>query len=129
MIVAITGGRKHKVTQAELDAFDELLRELHADVVVHGAAPGVDTDVAAHVKRMRPRSIRVYGYPVDEALDGKWPAAGCIRNGRMLKESRAQKLVAFRGGSGTADCVRRAMVRGLPIWLIGPDGAVERLIY
>lgn len=125
MIVAITGGRDHRVTHTELIAFNVLRYELHITVLAHGAARGVDTDVSGHVKRMWPRSIKVVPYAVDEAKDGKWPAAGCRRNGRMLRESGAQALIAFKGGNGTADCAQQAIALGLPVHFVGVDGSVE----
>ena len=43
-------------------------------------------------------------------------AAGARRNGEMLAEGGVVAVVAFPGGSGTADMVRRARRAGLPVW-------------
>lgn len=57
-------------------------------------------------------------YPVDHALDGPWPAAGPRRNQRMLERSRPTLGIAFPGGRGTADMVRRMRAAGIPVQVI-----------
>jgi len=42
-------------------------------------------------------------------------AAGPIRNQQMLDEGRPHLVVAFPGGTGTADMVRRAKAAGVPV--------------
>lgn len=42
-------------------------------------------------------------------------AAGPERNGRMLREFRPDKVLAFPGGKGTADCVRQAGALGIEV--------------
>lgn len=42
-------------------------------------------------------------------------AAGPIRNSRMLLEGRPSLVIAFPGGSGTADMVSRAERKGVPV--------------
>lgn len=54
-------------------------------------------------------------YPVDHQLDGPWPGAGPRRNARMLRLSKPDKVIAFPGGRGTADMVRRARAANVPI--------------
>lgn len=49
--------------------------------IVHGAARGADS-IAGDVAREL--GLEAKAYPVDEALDGPWPAAGIRRNQRML---------------------------------------------
>lgn len=46
----------------------------------------------------------------------KGRAAGPIRNQLMLDEHTPDALVAFPGGRGTADMVRRATAAGLKMW-------------
>src|SRR4051812_40652519 len=79
--IAITGGRDHNVTCAELVAFYRFWRRLGGTILIHGAARGVDTDMGIKAKI---RGIKVVPVPVDQALDGPWPAAGHRRNWRML---------------------------------------------
>lgn len=59
-------------------------------------------------------------FPVDHRLDGPWPAAGPRRNARMLQESRPDLVIAFPGGRGTADMVRRAKAVGVKVQEIAP---------
>lgn len=40
--------------------------------------------------------------------------AGFRRNQRMLDESKPDVVVAFRGGDGTEDMVKRAVAAGVP---------------
>jgi hypothetical protein len=55
----------------------------------------------------------VEGYPADWQMHGR--AAGPIRNQRMLDEGKPDLVIAFPGGRGTADMVRRAMRAGVKI--------------
>ena len=52
--------------------------------------------------------------PADWTKHGK--AAGPIRNQKMLDEC-PDLVVAFPGGKGTADMVRRAMKAGIDCWV------------
>lgn len=42
--------------------------------------------------------------------------AGPIRNQRMIDEGRPDHVIAFKGGTGTADMVRRAVKASVPVW-------------
>jgi hypothetical protein len=42
-------------------------------------------------------------------------AAGPMRNQQMLDEGKPDLVIAFPGGSGTADMVRRAKAAGVPV--------------
>lgn len=64
---------------------------------------------AATNHRHRP----VRAFPADWHRDGK--AAGPIRNRRMLLEGMPDLVVAFPGGRGTADMVRRARAAGIEV--------------
>lgn len=52
-------------------------------------------------------------YPAEWDKHGK--AAGHIRNQRMLDEGKPDLVVAFPGGRGTADMVRRARQAGVEV--------------
>jgi hypothetical protein len=52
-------------------------------------------------------------FPADWKTHG--PAAGAIRNQQMLDEGKPDIVVAFPGGSGTADMVRRATKAGVEV--------------
>lgn len=42
-------------------------------------------------------------------------AAGPIRNGTMLREFKPDVVLAFPGGTGTADCVKQARAMKIPV--------------
>ena len=54
-----------------------------------------------------------------EGFSARWQefgdAAGPERNGRMLRTFRPEKVIAFPGGKGTADCVLQAEALGIDI--------------
>ena len=78
------------------------------DTIIHGGAPGADTLAAGVAKEM---GIEQKGYPADWRKHGK--AAGPIRNQLMLDDGKPDIVVAFPGGKGTADMIRRATGRVL----------------
>lgn len=43
------------------------------------------------------------------------PAAGPRRNQKMLEDGKPDIVIAFPGGKGTADMVRRARLAGVPV--------------
>ena len=62
-------------------------------------------------------------FPADWKTHGR--AAGPIRNQRMLDEGKPDLVIAFPGGKGTADMVRRARKAGVPVQEI-PPAAIRR---
>jgi hypothetical protein len=52
-------------------------------------------------------------YPADWRTHGR--TAGPIRNQRMIDDGKPDLVVAFPGGRGTADMVRRAEAAGIPV--------------
>lgn len=108
MRLAVTGGRDHVPTPAELSVFDVLWAALGALTLVHGDARGVDRLVAAYVARTHP-SARVMVFPANWQTHGR--SAGHKRNTAMLR-SGVEALIAFPGGRGTANCVQQAQRLG-----------------
>lgn len=78
--------------------------------VIHGAAKGADQMADAWAKR-HALDVRAYRANWDEHR----LAAGPIRNQLMLDEGKPQFVVAFPGGVGTADMVRRAKAAGIDV--------------
>jgi hypothetical protein len=115
MRVLVCGGRDYadgKRVFAELDA---LMRPAFAAgdaefVVIHGNAPGADTLADAWAAR---RNVGREPYGADWKANGR--AAGPIRNARMLAEGRPDLVLAFPGGRGTADMVRKANRAGVKV--------------
>lgn len=88
--------------------------------LVLGGARGVDT-IAEDWAVVNWVNHKVY--PADWAKYGK--AAGAIRNQQMLDEGNPTLVVAFPGGRGTADMVRRATEARLAVTLIPAPEAVS----
>lgn len=78
--------------------------------IISGEADGVDsaaTDFAVV------NYTQYKGFPADWKTHGK--AAGPIRNQQMLDEGKPDLVIAFPGGNGTADMVRRARKAGVEV--------------
>lgn len=87
---------------------DALHAEKPFDRIATGAAPGADTLADTWA---RTQSIRVERYYALWRTHGD--AAGPIRNQKMLDEERPDVVIAFPGGRGTADMMRRAKEAGV----------------
>lgn len=109
MRLLVTGGRDFKDRTLAFATLDNLDREHCIDVVIHGAARGADTEAA---RWCSVRGVPSWPFPADWSL-GK--GAGIVRNQQMLDEAFPETVLAFPGGTGTADMVRRARAAGLPV--------------
>ncbi len=82
---------------------------LRDPIIQHGGCSGAD--------RLAADEAMGLGYTVSCTM-ADWKrhgnAAGPIRNQEMVDEG-ADLLIAFGGGKGTADCVRRAEKAGIPV--------------
>jgi YspA, cpYpsA-related SLOG family len=88
----------------------ETLDSIGITDLAHGAARGVDAlahDWAWH------RGVAVTAYPADWEKHGR--AAGVLRNQQMLDEFHPDLVIAFPGGRGTADMVRRATAANVQV--------------
>lgn len=108
--VLVCGGRDFDDQAAVFGAL-----ECHAvpgqDSIIQGGAPGADR----LAREWCHQSLCQYeNYPADWKTHGR--AAGPIRNQQMIDEGRPTKVVAFPGGRGTADMVRRARAAGIPVF-------------
>lgn len=109
MRVIIAGGRNYTFDNSDIEFLDNLYASHEFDVVLSGNARGAD---ACGEKWAKSRHIELEVYPAKWELHGR--AAGVIRNAEMVK--RADALIAFPGGLGTADVTRRARQAGLRVW-------------
>lgn len=108
MRVIICGGRDYAFTAEDYAWLDGLRESLPITEVVHGGAPGADRWGGKWALK---RKIPVVVFCAEWRTLGK--AAGPIRNDRMAKYAEA--CIAFPGGRGTADMIRRATERGLRV--------------
>lgn len=107
MRFAVTGGRDF----ADWDAIVHALRQIpETATLVHGAARGADSLAAKFWNGIHGRPTEPH--PADWSKYRK--AAGHIRNQEMIN-SGIDLLIAFPGGVGTADMVRRAKVAGISV--------------
>ncbi len=135
MIVAVTGGHDVLPTAAELDVLLLGLDALHCTTLRHGQASGVDGAVSrALFKR---RHIAVESWPARWRPRGVLDrSAGPRRSAAMLRgdpsdpsvewprsdyspRPRADLLIAWPGGPGTAGCIKAAGRMGIAVVQIG----------
>lgn len=105
--VLICGGRDYNDKRSIYRSLDGLFPRPTA--IIHGGASGADFWAG---RWAADHDVPCEKYAVDHAIDGPWPAAGPRRNARMLEKSKPHMVVAFPGGRGTADMVRRARAAG-----------------
>jgi hypothetical protein len=112
MRILVCGGRDFR----DYDLLSSVLRNIIMSVgsfpvtIIHGGARGADA-LAGQYARRTACNERVF--PANWAKYGR--AAGFRRNAEMLKEGVPHMVVAFPGGRGTADMVKRAKAAGVPV--------------
>lgn len=105
MIVLVTGGRWYW----DWYTINEVLDLIGPSRLIHGGAQGADTMADNWAKRCG--LLNVQSYPIRRPTEN-----GFMRNARMLRdEPTIDLVVAFPGGNGTADMVRRARASGIPV--------------
>lgn len=108
-IVLVCGGRDF----ADADLVARTLSSWAPRRIIHGGARGLDA-LAGHWAALH--QVEVKTYPADwKALGRK---AGPIRNQQMLDSEEIHFVLAFPGGRGTADMVRRSRSHGLIVYEI-----------
>jgi len=105
--VAVCGGRDFSDTDLLVAILDRLV--LKGDVIVHGDAKGADS-MADFYARSRGRDV----IRVPARWDSYGKGAGPRRNA-VIAALPLRLLIAFPGGVGTADMVKRARARGIPV--------------
>lgn len=110
MRVLVCGGREFTDREALTQVLEHLRRTRGIFLLIAGGARGADTMAAEWAKTA---SIPCEVYMAD--WDGLGSKAGPIRNQRMLDEGKPDLVVAFPGGRGTADMVRRARDAGVEV--------------
>ena len=109
--VIVCGGRSYDDRSAVYAALDRLHVDTPLVRLIHGAATGADT--LAHEWAVE-RGIMDEAFPANWEKNGR--AAGPIRNKAMIILGKPHLVVAFPGGHGTADMVRRARAAGIEVW-------------
>lgn len=112
MIIIVCGGRDYTAREEAFRLLDQLHAAYPVTGVVQGEARGADT---LGKQWAYSRGITTYSYPADWDAHGR--KAGAIRNADMLKNNPPPTYcVAFPGGVGTADMIRKANKEGLVVW-------------
>lgn len=111
MRVIICGGRNFSEPAQVHRELDRIHAERSISVLMEGGATGVDRFAFEwHCGKLPMLCER---WEADWGKHGR--AAGPIRNQRMLDEGKPDLVVAFPGGRGTADMVRRAKAAGVEV--------------
>lgn len=110
-------GAKCKAAGERAFVYDTLDR-YDLSVIAEGGADGADRMAREWAKIRTVRCLRYYAH---WHLHGR--GAGPIRNQRMLDEFKPDAVIAFPGGKGTADMVRRAKAAGVRVIEVEQEGA------
>lgn len=108
MRVLVCGGRDFTDREWLYSVLDSLPSK--PMYVIHGGAAGADKMAGEWAKS---RFIPALVFEADWKQHGR--AAGPIRNQFMLDEGHPDLVIAFPGGRGTADMVRKAEAAGVPV--------------
>lgn len=114
MKVLVCGGRDYRDRErlfATLDGLPDV------SVIISGMAKGADSLAAAWAKE---RGKPLMAFPADWRAHGR--RAGPIRNVRMLMDGKPDLVVAFPGGKGTADMVKRSRASGVKVIEVSNHG-------
>lgn len=108
--VLVCGGRDFQDTHYLYKTLDTYHKVNQIDVIIEGGARGADR-IAGYWARKNKVDLLIY--PAQWNLHGK--GAGPIRNQQMLDEGKPNVVIAFAGGKGTADMVKRAKAAGVEV--------------
>lgn len=104
--ILVCGGRDFN----DAALLEQTLNDLEPRLIIEGGARGADALARSYAML---HGVELQSYPAMWDRDGK--AAGPIRNQAMLINGRPDLVIAFPGGRGTADMVRRARAAGVPV--------------
>jgi hypothetical protein len=111
-VLLVCGGRDYSDKHTLWVTLNGCVHDRGVIRVIAGGAKGADTLAEEWAKI---QEIECVVYHADWAKHGR--AAGPIRNQQMLDDSKPNLVVAFPGGRGTADMVRRARAAGIEVIL------------
>ncbi len=110
MRVLVTGGRNYNDWRRVHAILDAHHASTPITAIIHGGATGADSWAGRWASYNRIKEIAV---PADWKKYKNY--AGPIRNQKMINEQSPDLVIAFPGGAGTANCVRRAKAAGLVV--------------
>jgi predicted Rossmann-fold nucleotide-binding protein len=109
MRVLVTGGRDFNDQVLLTETLDRFHSEYGFTVLIHGGARGADKLAGEWAQA---KGIQVIACQADWKRFGR--GAGVIRNSQLLAE-KPELVIAFPGGKGTADMIKKAMAAGLNV--------------
>lgn len=115
MRVLICGGRAYDNDKRLFAVLDKLNEQAGIDIIIEGGANGADHLAWAW---SRLRGVSSQRYEADWESYGSF--AGPKRNAEMLAHSQPDLVIAFPGGRGTADMVKKARRAGVEVIEIAP---------
>jgi predicted Rossmann-fold nucleotide-binding protein len=113
MRVIVCGGRDFDDQRTVHSALARLHEKHDLLVIIYGGAKGADRHAAGYAASAK-KPCHLIHEGADWKTHGK--AAGPLRNQAMIDRHAPEAVVAFPGGAGTADMVRRAEKAGLKVW-------------
>lgn len=113
--VLVCGGRDYHDHVRVSAVLDKLHDAQGIDVLIEGGARGADHCAASWADD---RAVTRETYVADWEAFGTF--AGPMRNRVMLEEGRPELVIAFPGGAGTRDMVRKARKAGVEVIEIAP---------
>ena len=114
MKVIVCGGRSYNDKIMVYETLSAIHREQPISILMHGDATGADY-WAKRWTQMHTSTVKEAAFPPDWERHGR--AAGPLRNQEML-DAGPDLVVAFPGGRGTADMIRRAKAVGIKVRVI-----------
>jgi hypothetical protein len=110
MIVLVTGGREFNDLGLVFDAIAAIHSQTEITWLMHGDAKGADSLADKVASEIGINRIKI---PANWTKYGK--AGGAIRNRSMIDLLQVDLVLAFPGGTGTADMKRQATAKGIPV--------------
>lgn len=108
--VLVCGGRDYSDRRRVYEILDVAHAVNPIILLIAGGANGAD---ALAVDWARKEQVKFQVFSADwETLGRK---AGPIRNQQMINEGKPHMVIAFQGGRGTADMIKRADTAGVPV--------------
>lgn len=116
MRILVCGGRDFGDRDFLFGTLDRLHRERGFTVLIEGVARGADQ---LAVEWADARAIEHLRFPADWERHRR--RAGPLRNKQMLDEGKPDLVVAFPGGTGTANMIGQAQAAGVETLVIVSD--------
>ena len=117
--ILVCGGRDYYKYSVVKDNLENIINEIWLEneeeeiTIIQGGATGADFLAKVFVLDEYSEYLKLEEYKAEWGRYGK--AAGGIRNQQMLDEGKPDLVIAFPGGVGTADMVRRAKKAGVKV--------------